>query len=210
MTLEYKSNLQFMKQLSWQITNLKKFDEMKTKMQMKQQIDRLLQIREQTCYKMFLDQLVQCVGSNKGIIMETRLELKKSYKEALKSVVENECFSKRLRLKEIQTVVDYKEMLKHGKILDYVNCHYILEKISWFKQFSYNIRKKLLDTSRVVTYEPGDLIFNQGDPSPDMNIILRGSVQVTLQRQDWGNVQIGLPTIFDGQLFGEVSDFSNE
>lgn len=32
MQIEYKQNMQFMKRLTWQITNLKKFDEMKTKM----------------------------------------------------------------------------------------------------------------------------------------------------------------------------------
>ena len=58
-------------------------------------------------------------------------------------------------------------------------------------------------------YKPGELIFKQGSPSPDFYIIIHGSVCASITKPEWGpkRVKMLTQTYFDGQVFGEMSDY---
>ena len=57
-------------------------------------------------------------------------------------------------------------------------------------------------------FEPQQVIFEQGEPSPDLYLIVYGTVQSTMKRGDWqGQVTVQLQTFYDGQIFGEMSDY---
>ena len=66
----------------------------------------------------------------------------------------------------------------------------------------------MVERASIRMYEPNEIIFRQGDPSPDLFLIIYGSVKSTVWRGDWRDfVTVQLQTFFDGQMFGEMSDY---
>ena len=53
---------------------------------------------------------------------------------------ESKPYSKRLRKSEVQQVLEYKRLTKLGRIPDFKPISDILEKIEWFKSYSYTER----------------------------------------------------------------------
>lgn len=57
-------------------------------------------------------------------------------------------------------------------------------------------------------FEPGMLIFKKGDPSPNLFVIISGSVRTSTSKKIWGpNVDMNGKMFFDGEVFGEISDY---
>ena len=72
------------------------------------------------------------------------------------------------------------------------------------------MREKLVNKAEIVIYEPGDVIIEQNAESPTVNVILRGSVEVSVRKNVWNyTIDFTLSTFFDGQLFGEIADFES-
>ena len=95
-----------------------------------------------------------------------------------------------------------------GRIVDFKCAYDILEKIPWFQMYEYDMRQKIFNSARIELYEPGDLIIKQYDTSPNINIILRGAVEVSQQKVVFGNkVEVKLPSYYDSQLVGEMAEF---
>ena len=66
----------------------------------------------------------------------------------------------------------------------------------------------IFNKSTLKLYEPGELIFKQYEESPNINIILRGSVEASQTKTVYGNkVTIKIPSFYDTQLFGELAEF---
>ena len=52
------------------------------------------------------------------------------------------------------------------------------------------------------------LIFRKGDPSPNLFVIISGSVQTSTSKKIWGpGVRMNGKMFFDGEVFGEISDY---
>jgi CRP-like cAMP-binding protein len=51
------------------------------------------------------------------------------------------------------------------------------------------------------------VIFSQGEICTDFFVILRGSVKVTLVKEDYGLIPIVINTIYDGREFGETNHY---
>jgi len=104
--------------------------------------------------------------------------------------------------------LQYKQELARGRIPDFVPVFQILEKIEWFRQYSYIVRQNLVNTATVQIYKPGEKIFSRGEASPNLYLIVFGSVRATTSRGEaHSQVTVMLSTFFDGQIFGEMSDY---
>jgi hypothetical protein len=55
-----------------------------------------------------------------------------------------------------------------------------------------------------MTYEQGQVIFNQGDDSVCFYIILRGSTKAIVNKKEFGFVPFVMTTFYDGCDFGEA------
>ena len=82
-------------------------------------------------------------------------------------------------------VLNYKKMQHEGRIADFSVVNDILTKIAWFREFSFTERQNLIYMASIKMYEPGELIFEQGQPSPDLYLIMFGAVGSTMKRGDW-------------------------
>ena len=79
----------------------------------------------------------------------------------------------------------------------------LLTKFSYFERYSQDIRKKMMAQCYLRIYKKGELIYNQGDPSPYVFFILRGSVEVSVVKNDLGNLPVVIKILYEGQEFGE-------
>ena len=60
------------------------------------------------------------------------------------------------------------------------------------------MRQKIFNNSLLKLYEPGELIIRQFDESPCINIILRGTVEVSQRKVVFGKtVDVKLPSFYD-------------
>ena len=131
--------------------------------------------------------------------IETEKEIKRAFKEAMSKRIESEAFKHRLRISQIQTLIAYKRQVQKGKIADFKDSFEILSKIHWFEMFSFEMREKLVNKADIVIYEPGDVIIKQNEESPTINVILRGSVEVSVKKIVWDHpIVFTLSTFFDG------------
>lgn len=80
-----------------------------------------------------------------------------------------------------------------------------LLKLAFFAKYPKDIRKQMLDESKLAIYESGQHIFIQGDSSPYFYVVLRGSTKAILSKKDYGNIPIVVSTFYDGKVFGEVN-----
>jgi len=67
----------------------------------------------------------------------------------------------------------------------------------------------LFDKAIVKLYSPGELIFGKGETSPNLFLIISGSVLATNSKKEWGpGVTMNVKMFKDGENFGEMSDYS--
>ena len=100
-------------------------------------------------------------------------------------------------------------MIASGKIQDFYSTNEILDKLDWFHQFTYGERHALFNKANVSIYSPGEVIFRKGDSSPNIFLIIHGSVLATNSKKEWGpNVTMNVKMFKDGENFGEMSDYS--
>lgn len=87
----------------------------------------------------------------------------------------------------------------------------MITKIAWFKNYEFIERERIIDKATIRAYEVDEQIFRQGAPSPRFFIIIRGSVRACVTKVDMNNsFTITLPSFFDGQIFGEMSDYESQ
>jgi CRP-like cAMP-binding protein len=47
-------------------------------------------------------------------------------------------------------------------------------------------------------YQRDEIIYNQGDPSPDVYFILRGSIALSVKKKDMGHQNVTIKIMYDG------------
>ena len=100
--------------------------------------------------------------------------------------------------------------MQRGRIADFKDTFDTLSKIPWFEKYNFEMRERLVNKAAIKVYEPGGTIIQQNEESPTINIILRGSVEVSVTKVVWNHpITFTLSTFFDGQLFGEMADFES-
>ena len=109
---------------------------------------------------------------------------------------------------EIALIIKHKKAILARKIPDFAPICAILDKIEWFRKIAFKERELLIRKASVEVFEPGMLIFRKGDPSPNLFVIISGSVYTTTSKKIWGpDVIMNGKMFFDGEVFGEISDY---
>jgi len=72
-----------------------------------------------------------------------------------------------------------------------------------------HIRLKLLQNATFVHYPSSGIIYNEGDLSDKMYIIIRGSVNIRKKaRTSYGSIEnLIATTLYDGQYFGDCTNY---
>lgn len=78
-----------------------------------------------------------------------------------------------------------------------------LKQVPLFEDLSRSELKKILRILHERTYQPGEVIFREGDPGAGMFIIRKGKVNIVIRRPD-GSEQLLAP-LTDRQFFGEMA-----
>ena len=108
-------------------------------------------------------------------------------------------FEHRLRKEEADQVLDFNLRHKQGKIqTNYDNVDQYLCRFGFFKKYSKEIRKELLQNCEVKVFEQDQVIFRQGDGSPDFFFILRGTVSLSIERFESCEESFYFKTLYDG------------
>ena len=118
-------------------------------------MQRLVDIRLKTSHKRDMKDLVKMLMPNQIVRLENETEILEQFKEAGRIKEESKAYMKRLRKSEVQTVLSLKEQLRQGRIPDFKPVYDILQKIEWFRQYSYTERQNLINKASVEVYEPG-------------------------------------------------------
>jgi CRP-like cAMP-binding protein len=62
-----------------------------------------------------------------------------------------------------------------------------------------------LKECRIIRFRQNEIIFNQGDSSPEIFFILKGTVALKVNKSDMGNLDVFIKIYYDGQEFGETN-----
>lgn len=65
----------------------------------------------------------------------------------------------------------------------------------------------MFEEGNLKIFEKEEVIFKQGDYSSEFYVLLRGSVSLILNKEEYGHLPIIICTIYDGKEFGEVNRY---
>lgn len=85
-----------------------------------------------------------------------------------------------------------------------------LVRFPFFKKYPEEVRKQLLQYGKLLNFKKGDIIFKQGDPSPNIYFIFRGTVVFQVNKEDMGYQPVFIKVYYDGQEFGEQNKVNKE
>ncbi|CDW86496.1 cyclic nucleotide-binding domain containing protein [Stylonychia lemnae] len=112
---------------------------------------------------------------------------------------------RRFNLQQIEQVIEQFQLpvsQRDNKVL-----HKGLGSLKFFIKFPPDIRQQLFDLSILRRFDKGETIFNQGDPSEDFFVIVKGSVCVRVIKEELGNVPVNTRICYDGDYIGELAHF---
>ena len=113
-------------------------------------------------------------------------------------------FQHRLREHEAAEIYDFIQKERAGlNPWNYDSIDQYLCRFPYFSKYSEVVRRKLIANCEIKIYKQNELIFTQGDPSPQLYFMLRGTALVSVQKQDMGNIPVIIKILYDGQDFGE-------
>src|SRR4051794_35741132 len=79
----------------------------------------------------------------------------------------------------------------------------VLRGVSLFADISAGDLAELASNARVRQYPPGQVVFNRGDPSETLIVVLSGRVQIIVRSVDGG--ELILAVLGAGEVLGEPS-----
>lgn len=91
----------------------------------------------------------------------------------------------------------------YGK--DYGKIDLILSKLSFFSEFPLETRQMIYSISSIKNYKTDDFVFRQGETGDSMYVVIKGAVSVGRLGPEFGNMNIVINTIYDGNQFGEIA-----
>ena len=97
------------------------------------------------------------------------------------------------------------EFLKEKPERNYILLEEILKKIPFFSKFPSDIRKKLLHCSVFKQFESDQIIIKQGEKGDSMFVILSGSIKILKTSPEFGNIELTINSMYDGETFGELA-----
>ncbi|KAL4444515.1 hypothetical protein ABPG74_016808 [Tetrahymena malaccensis] len=112
----------------------------------------------------------------------------------------------KLNIEELNTLIEQFQLDSLQK--NFYQILGIVQKLQFFKKFSVEVNKQIINIAKLKTFEKNDFIFHQGDLADNMYIILKGSIHVRIKREEDINKQLKDPvitTIYDGFSFGDLA-----
>ncbi len=82
----------------------------------------------------------------------------------------------------------------------------ILRKIPTFAKLDDSKLKLLAFTSELLTYEDGEILFEEGDPADSAYVVMEGEVEILAKTE---NGQVAYGTLGEHQIFGELAVLNN-
>lgn len=79
----------------------------------------------------------------------------------------------------------------------------VLSGLNIFSGLDQDELAKVADLAKEITFKEGEVVFQEGDPSGTLYIILEGSIQISTKVME--DLDKPLVTLGEGKLFGEVS-----
>ncbi|OMJ77574.1 hypothetical protein SteCoe_22822 [Stentor coeruleus] len=81
----------------------------------------------------------------------------------------------------------------------------IVKTLPFFAKFPADIRQKLLKCAVYKNYEPEEIIIKQGEAGDSMFVIISGSIKILKKSSDFGNIEVTVNSMYDGETFGELA-----
>lgn len=81
----------------------------------------------------------------------------------------------------------------------------IVRNLPFFAKFPADIRQKLLKCAVYKNYEPEEIIIKQGETGDSMFVIISGSIKILKKSADFGNIEVTVNSMYDGETFGELA-----
>lgn len=116
--------------------------------------------------------------------------------------------SKGSRLLTCDIDVLLTEMTRDIPDRDYNLMVSLVSKLHFFLRFRLPVREEFLRISTILQVKRHEYVFHQGDFGSKVYVVLRGSVQVWRQAAEFGSEPLLVHTLYDGDIFGELSLFT--
>ena len=107
---------------------------------------------------------------------------------------------------ESQIKVLIEELGKKVKSLEKIDK--IAVKLEFLQKFPLHMRESIYLCAKIQNFDPGDIVFNEGDPGDDMYVIIKGSVIINKRLSEVRNHPLIICSLYDGRQFGDVSVLS--
>jgi len=112
---------------------------------------------------------------------------------------------KRIKVEQFQLALS--ELEKPPEMRDRALVNSLIGGLKFFVKFPHEIRMQLFDLANLKTFNKGETIFKQGDPSEDFFVIVKGSVCIKVIKDELGNVPVNTRVCYDGDYIGELAHF---
>ena len=115
-------------------------------------------------------------------------------------------FKNSLSFAELQFIRD-QFLMKYNCQRNYAKIQEYIQKLEFFKRFNRSIGITLLQKSKYLIQEAGDIIIRQGDFGDTLYCIVRGSCDVIITKPNiLGNIESQIvANIYDGNHFGDIA-----
>jgi cAMP-binding proteins - catabolite gene activator and regulatory subunit of cAMP-dependent protein kinases len=120
----------------------------------------------------------------------------------------DDIMSKRLSKQTLKIVAE--EFSKEKPQRNFQLLEDILKKLPFFSKFPHEIRRKLIESSMLKSYQSDEVIIEQGEVGDSMFVILTGSIKILKTSSDFGNINLTINSMYDGDTFGELALLSEE
>ena len=115
--------------------------------------------------------------------------------------------------KQLTTQAIKEIIYEYSKPLSYKNVNHLasrLKKLHFFSKFSDGIIAEIVKKSFLLKFDKGETIITQGEDGDCMYIVLTGSVAVIKKSEDFGNLEVQVNSLYQGESFGEMALLSGD
>lgn len=143
--------------------------------------------------------LINDLKANKKYFMEDEYYMNlPDEKKITETIISNQLTTQAIN----EIVAEYSKSFSER---DYSKLSQNLSHLTFFSKFSHNIISEFAKKSFLTHFEPGDTIISQGDKGDNMYIILTGCITVMKKCEDFGNLDVQINSLYQGETFGEMA-----
>ena len=140
-----------------------------------------------------------------GRIERAKRKLDESCKDVNVKIVIDHSKMITMRLTDHTLKAVCEEFVLETEERDYEKLETILKNLPFFFKFPSDIRHKLIRAAVFRYYEADEIIIKQGEIGDSMFVILSGSILIMKKSADFGNKELIINSMYDGETFGELA-----